>query len=78
MERLGTHGFCPKCKEPITDDADNAYHRMLEEYAEQAMIARDHFIRTGKMPTRIDIPLDKSSMQVDTVLGMPYTSFPKK
>lgn len=46
MDRLGTHGFCPKCSLPITNEADESYTRMLEAYAENAMVTRDHFIRT--------------------------------
>lgn len=74
MERLKTGGFCPKYSLPITGEADEAYTRMLEVYAENAMVARDQFIRTWKMPDKIQIWLTSKNLRVTQVLWKPYVS----
>jgi hypothetical protein len=77
MSRLNTHWFCPRCSRPITDEAHELYGNFLELWAEEAMSARDYFIRTGKIPDKISIPIDTSSMQVREIIWMTFLSLPK-
>ncbi len=64
METLGTMGFCPKCKLPITEIADRAHNRMLEALVEASMDARHQAITTWEYAPKTKIPLDGSGFTV--------------